>query len=178
MTKLLQVSLKYFNYYLIIIVCVHTHCHTHTFTSNHHHHHHQPSLSACSAFPTTCSGTIHGNIPSTKWCKISDSDQLAPKCLKTQGKASDNNNNDPDDNDDGTDNDNDNNLNDEGLVPMKGGQGGHKAHKQKNWENRYVYSTYSIPIANHSHRPTMGNKALHYLQNKSKYSQSQSLPTC
>ena len=84
--------------------------------------------SAWSTFPTTHSGTICGNIPSTKHRKILDSDQLAPKHLKTQGKASDDNNNDPDDNDYGTDND-------EGLVPMKGGRGGHKAHKQKNWEN-------------------------------------------
>ena len=82
----------------------------------------------CSTFPTTRSGTICGNIPSTKCCKILDSDQLAPKCLKTQGKASDDNDNDPNDNNDGTDND-------EGLVPMKGGRGGHKACKQKNQEN-------------------------------------------
>ena len=108
MTKSLQVSLKYFNYYLIIIVCVHTLSHTHI--------HLQPPSSPLStiafsmpptrsAFPTTRSGTIRGNIPSTKHRKISDSDQLALKCLKTQGKASDNNDNDPDDNDDGTDND-------------------------------------------------------------------------
>ena len=51
-----------------------------------------------------------------------------PQVPQAQGKASDNNNNNPDNNNDGTDND-------EGLVPMKGGQGGHKACKQKNQEN-------------------------------------------
>ena len=74
---------------------------------------------------------------------ISDSDQLAPKCLKTQGKASDNNDNDPNDNDDGTDND-------EGLVPMKGGRGGHKARKQKNWENPTKQKEVSpVPVPPH-----------------------------
>ena len=98
-------------------MCAHTLSHTHI--------HLQPPSSPSStiafskppthsAFPTTCSGTIHGNIPSIKCRKISDSDQLALKCLKTQCKASDDNDNDPDNNNNGTDND-------EGLVPMKGG---------------------------------------------------------
>ena len=112
-----------------------------------------------STFPTTRSGTIRANNPTTKCRKTSDLDQLAAKRPKTQGKIEDNSDSDADHNGNGTDNNDIGTDDEEDLVPMKGGQGGHKARKQRNRDHRYFYSTYSIPVANHSHRPTTGDKA-------------------
>ena len=127
---------------LLLLLCVCTHIVTHT------HIHLQPPPSSTSStiafsmppthstFPTTCSGTICASAPTTRHCKTSDSDQLAPKSPKTQGKAPDSNNDDADSNNDGTNSNK--NLNDENLLPVKGGWGGHKARKQRNWEIRYI----------------------------------------
>ena len=57
-------------------------------------------------------------------------DQLAAKRLKTQGKVQDDNDEISDDND--ADNVTDPIIDDEDLVPVKGGRGGHKACKQRN----------------------------------------------
>ena len=96
-----------------------------------------------STFPTTRSGTVRANLSTTKRRKTSDSDQLAAKRLKVQddndNADNDNDSIDNDNDNDGIDNSADNNNNN--LVPVKGGRGGHKARKQRNRINKYVSST-------------------------------------
>ena len=102
-----------------------------------------------STFPTTCSSTIHAQISTTKHRKTLDLDQLAAKHLKVQDDNNNNadnadNNNNSIDNHNNNNNNNNNsaNNNNNNLVPMKGGQGGHKACKQRNCvNNKYVSST-------------------------------------
>ena len=83
-----------------------------------------------STLPTTRSGTVRAHLSTTKCRKTLDSDQLAAKRLKTQGKVQDDNDEISDDNN--ADSVTDPIVDDEDLVPVKGGQGGHKARKQRN----------------------------------------------